>query len=62
MAMSKNWQGVADSTSSSDPKAKPSEGSARPSAQPRWQGCGDSTVSSNPNDKPAGSPKIPGGK
>lgn len=56
----KDWRGAADNTPSSDPKAKPTEGSARAGAK-RWQGAYDSTVSSNPNEKPPGSAKTPGG-
>lgn len=57
----KDWRGAGDSTPSSNPNAKPTEGSARAATKTRWQGAYDSTPSSNPNEKPAGSAKIPGG-
>jgi hypothetical protein len=58
----KDWRGAADSTPSSNPNAKPTEGSAKPASRQRWQGAYDSTVSSNPNEKPPGSAKIPGNR
>jgi hypothetical protein len=57
----KDFRGVAGSTPSSNPNAKPTEGSAKAPSASRWQGAYDSTVSSNPNEKPPGSAKIPGG-
>jgi len=56
----KDFRGAAGSTSSSDPRQKPTEGSAR-AGSVKWQGAYDSTVPSNPNEKPPGSAKIPGG-
>jgi len=56
----KNWQGVGSATPSSDPKAKPNEGSATAPTQRRWQGAECAQPPSDPTVKPAGSAKIPG--
>lgn len=58
----KNWQGPPSMTPSSDPKAKPTEGSAKPMSQPRWQGAYDASPKPDPMEKPAGSARVPGSR
>lgn len=56
------YQGPGSATPSSDPMAKPNEGSAMPRSQPRWQGPYGAEPKPDPTEKPDGSAKIPGSK